>query len=126
MTLLSLKSKAFDFDKLGDVNSQTNFEKVLFSFIESKRENAHIVRQDLKDNPDAIFKQQELLQYSYQQQGIAKNSINDLIIQQEISDIQWTQLLIGIGLAVAAIISMVVTWGASHLMLQQLLLFHWV
>ena len=107
------KDKAFDFDKLGDVNSQTDFEKVLFSFIESKRENAHIVRQDLKDNPDAIFKQQELLQYSYQQQGIAKNSINDLIIQQEISDIQWTQLLIGIGLAVAAIISMVVTWGAS-------------
>ncbi|RQO37544.1 hypothetical protein DBR39_11655 [Chryseobacterium sp. KBW03] len=107
------KDKTFNFDKLAAANSQKEFEEVLFDFIRSKQKNAHKVRQDLKDNPDAVYKQQELLQYSYQKQGVVKDSILDLIIQQRIKSIEWTETLKNVGLAIAAIIAITVTWGAA-------------
>lgn len=107
------KDKTFNFDKLGDVNSQKEFEEVLFDFIISKRENVQKVRRDLKDNPDAIYKQQELLQHSYQKQGVVKDSILDLIIQQKIKNIEWTEILKSIALALGAIVAIAVTWGAA-------------
>ncbi|WP_185287895.1 peptidoglycan-binding protein [Chryseobacterium lactis] len=107
------KDKTFNFDKLGDVNSQKEFEEVLFDFIIFKRENVQKVRRDLKDNPDAIYKQQELLQHSYQKQGVVKDNILDLIIQQKIKNIEWTEILKSIALALGAIVAIAVTWGAA-------------
>ncbi|MEO4005358.1 HNH endonuclease [Flavobacterium sp. CAU 1735] len=107
------KDKTFDHKKLAEVGSQKEFETFLFDFIKSKQESAKNVRQDLKKNPDAVFKREELLALSYQQQGVVKDSINDLAIQQRISDIKWTNILINIGLAVASIVVIVATWGAA-------------
>jgi|GEM_PF-1630166 len=107
------KDITFDHKRLAEVRSQKEFETFLFDFIKSKRESAKNVRQDLKKNPDAVFKRQELLAQSYQQQGVVKDSIHDLAIQQRISDITWTKALINIGLAIASIVVIVATWGAA-------------
>ncbi len=107
------KDKTFDHKGLAEVRSQKEFETFLFDFIKKKRESAKNVRQDLKENPDAVFKREELLEQSYQQQGVIKDSIHDLAIRQRISDINWTNTLINIGLAIASIVVIVATWGAA-------------
>lgn len=107
------KDKTFDYKRLAKVSSQKEFENFLFEFIKSKRESAKNVRKDLKENPDAIYKRQELLEHSYQKQGVVKGSIIDSAIKQKINDIGTIDIFINIGLAIASIIVVVATWGAA-------------
>ncbi len=107
------KEKAFDFDKLTTVESQGDFEKVIRDFIASQRKNVSQTRKDLENNSEAVYKLNELLPYSFQIQGVSEGSIHQKIIEDKISDMVWTDILIGIATAIGAILIVVATWGAA-------------
>jgi len=81
--------------------------------IQEKREDIQKTRANVTDNPELIYKLDELLKVSYQTQGIQPDSIYDLIIQDRIRTVQINEIIKNLAIAVLAVALGLVSGGGG-------------
>lgn len=97
-----LKDPAFDLKKLSQ-QSPEDTKAFLLSYIKEQKEKIAQTKEKMQSDEDFVFTLDNLMQHMYQQEGIAKGSIQDKAIQDRIGDIKFKDALISIGIALLAI-----------------------
>lgn len=102
-----------DYERLAQAKNKAEMKSIFVGYINKKRKALQTTREDITTHPNNIYELKDLIAVAYEQQGISQGSIQDLIIQEKISEINKLKILLGITLAIVSIAIVVATWGAA-------------
>ncbi|MCU1502182.1 MAG: hypothetical protein JWM12_1536 [Ilumatobacteraceae bacterium] len=103
----------FDREALAGATTTADTQAQLLAYIAARRKDVAETRANLTSKPTMIYGLDVLLQSSYNAQSIEKGTIFDLIVQDHISDVHFTEAIPQLILAVIAIAAGIFTGGGG-------------
>jgi hypothetical protein len=104
----------FPLERLGRAR-RDEVQGIVLDYISRKREAVRNTREEIRDDPEMIYKLDNLFRASLQEQGITRNSIYDRILQDYISDRRISRILKGVALAIVTLALTVLSFGTGTL-----------
>jgi hypothetical protein len=108
-----IKNRDFDKEALARAADESAVQRLMLDYIHARREDIGKTRSVLAKDEEQIYKSDDLLRASFQQQGIEPGKIEDLIIQDKIRQVHADEAFLKIGLAILTVAVSLLTFGTG-------------